>query len=232
MRRAASLVRWTLPNACRLLHLASRTCNGKAVPNLIPVVGLVLMGASGSGWSTQSKVSAEDSPPTRRTKNPAVLIELLEAEKSSVVPGFFLSAISEHVAFVDRVGESQGWGRDCKAMVKKQFLAWAKRTAWQEETDKGAMWWVAKHGGHVVGLVGLHSDALSQPDCHDLRIAELRRLYVQESFQGRGVGRQLVETAIAEARRQGHDVLYLLTDHYGMEIAAKLYQDGRLGFGV
>ena len=68
--------------------------------------------------------------------------------------------------------------------------------------------------------------------CQDLRIAELRRLYVQESFQGRGVGRQRVETATAEARRQGHDVLYLLTDHYDMEIAAKLYQDGLLGFRV
>lgn len=68
--------------------------------------------------------------------------------------------------------------------------------------------------GGVCGCVALHIDTE--------RIAEIKALAVASALQGRGVGRALVEAAIAEARRLGLERVFCLT-----------YQEGffaRLGF--
>ena len=62
---------------------------------------------------------------------------------------------------------------------------------------------VAESGDGIVGVVGLES-------CCD-RYALLRSTAVHDDWRGRGLGRKLVERAIAEAEAQGIDALYLLT---------------------
>jgi GNAT superfamily N-acetyltransferase len=54
--------------------------------------------------------------------------------------------------------------------------------------------WVAEWGGRIVGLAGLIRD---QDD------AELEPLVVRDAHRGRGIGRQLVQTVIDAARRDG-----------------------------
>jgi amino-acid N-acetyltransferase len=62
---------------------------------------------------------------------------------------------------------------------------------------------VAEHAGEVVGVVGLEQ-------CGE-QYALLRSTAVADAWRGRGVGRRLVERAIAEAKARGVDTLYLLT---------------------
>src|SRR5262245_33464833 len=62
---------------------------------------------------------------------------------------------------------------------------------------------VAESGGDVVGVVGLES-------CGD-RYALLRSAAVADAWRRRGLGRALVERAIADARGRGIEALYLLT---------------------
>ena len=62
---------------------------------------------------------------------------------------------------------------------------------------------VAESEGAIVGSVGIES-------CCD-RYALLRSTAVSEAWRGRGVGRRLVERAIAAAESKGIEALYLLT---------------------
>src|SRR4051812_2508933 len=68
---------------------------------------------------------------------------------------------------------------------------------------------VADAGGDLVGVVGLEM-------CRD-RYALLRSTAVSDAWRSRGLGRKLVERAIADAEQRGFEALYLLTttaEHY------------------
>src|SRR5262245_11552578 len=72
-----------------------------------------------------------------------------------------------------------------------------------------AGFFVARNGDEIVGMVGIEA-------CCD-RYALLRSTAVADEWKGRGLGRKLVERAIAEAEANGIEALYLLTttaEHY------------------
>ncbi|HEV8103366.1 MAG TPA: GNAT family N-acetyltransferase [Gaiellaceae bacterium] len=74
---------------------------------------------------------------------------------------------------------------------------------------------VARAGGLIVGCVGVRP--------LDARTCEMKRLYVQSSRRGSGLGRRLAEAAIAEGRRLGYAAMRLDTLP-GMEAAQALYE--------
>jgi GNAT superfamily N-acetyltransferase len=69
---------------------------------------------------------------------------------------------------------------------------------------------VAECDGHLVGYAQVTIDATHAlaPEAH---AAELRRLYVQERFTGRGIGRDLVRQAEGYAAAHGASLLWLTT---------------------
>jgi ribosomal protein S18 acetylase RimI-like enzyme len=75
--------------------------------------------------------------------------------------------------------------------------------------------WVAVSDGKVVGSVALRSRA---PDT-----LELKRMYLRSDHRGRGLGRRLLETALAQARASGAALIRLDTTER-MEAARALYE--------
>lgn len=83
--------------------------------------------------------------------------------------------------------------------------------------------WTATHAGIVVGSVAIEDKR--PPD--DASVAHLRWFIVDESCQGMGVGKQLIEKAIAHADSTGFREVHLWT-FAGLDSARKLYE--RVGF--
>ncbi len=67
---------------------------------------------------------------------------------------------------------------------------------------------VAERAGHLVGFAQV-SDGLGHALVPAAAASELRRLYVQERFTGRGVGRDLLRHAEKAAAARGADTLWL-----------------------
>jgi putative acetyltransferase len=79
---------------------------------------------------------------------------------------------------------------------------------------------LACHDGAAVGIVGLRPLAAG--------MAEVKRLYVVPQARGAGLGRQLAQRIIAEARAKGYARLRLDTHRASMAGAIRLYE--ALGF--
>lgn len=77
---------------------------------------------------------------------------------------------------------------------------------------------LARDGGALLGCVAWYRFAPA--------IAELKRLYVRESARGRGLGRALLEQAIAGIRAQGYAQLYLDSLEHLTEATALYRQFG------
>ena len=82
----------------------------------------------------------------------------------------------------------------------------------------GGVWLATAHGGGI-GCVALRPV--------DDGIAEVKRMFVDQDWRGRGVGRALMDALIAGARERGYARLRLGTLH-DMHAALSLYQS--LGF--
>ncbi len=83
----------------------------------------------------------------------------------------------------------------------------------------GAFWVVQNGAGEIIGSVGLHPEASG--DC------EMRKMYLAQTVRGRGLGRKLLETAVAGARELGFRRVTLGTANVLKE-AVRLYE--RAGF--
>ena len=74
--------------------------------------------------------------------------------------------------------------------------------------DAGVTLMVAECDGHLVGFAQVF-DGLGHAQVPAAAAAELRRLYVQEGFTGRGVGRDLLRHAEKAAAARGAEMLWL-----------------------
>ena len=88
---------------------------------------------------------------------------------------------------------------------------------WQEEYDgrTGVLLVVADAAGEVVGTAAVR---LLEP-----RVGELKRMWLRPAWQGRGLGRRLMDACLDEARRLGCRALRLDTQAK-LEAAVRLYR--------
>ena len=79
---------------------------------------------------------------------------------------------------------------------------------------------LAEYEAHLAGCVALHK--------WETGICEMKRLYLRPAFRGKGLGRALAETIIAEAREIGYQRMRLDTIEPIMKDAVEMYR--KLGF--
>jgi len=79
---------------------------------------------------------------------------------------------------------------------------------------------LAEYEGQPAGCVALHE--------WEPGICEMKRLYLRSSFRGKGLGRAIAETIIAEARNFGYQRMRLDTIEPLMKDAVEMYR--KLGF--
>jgi ribosomal protein S18 acetylase RimI-like enzyme len=96
----------------------------------------------------------------------------------------------------------------------QQFDAEVQALPWQYEPPRGALL-IARSGGTPVGMVALRP--------RDDDRCEMKRLFVRDDARGSGLGRQLVERIIAEARARGYREMILDTLPI-MQSAQRLYE--------
>lgn len=81
----------------------------------------------------------------------------------------------------------------------------------------GEFWVVESAGGRIVGTCGVWPDPAERARC------ELRKMYLDPSLRGRGIGQQLLVIALDHARAAGFHRMELETNH-AMTTAIALYQ--------
>jgi ribosomal protein S18 acetylase RimI-like enzyme len=88
---------------------------------------------------------------------------------------------------------------------------------WQEEYDgrRGVLLVVANAAGEVVGTAAVR---LLEPG-----VGELKRMWLRPAFQGRGLGRRLMDACLDQARRLGCRALRL-DSQAKLEAAVRLYR--------
>jgi putative acetyltransferase len=79
---------------------------------------------------------------------------------------------------------------------------------------------LAEYEGQLAGCVALHQ--------WEPGICEMKRLYLRPSFRGKGLGRVIAETIIAEAKKLGYQRMRLDTIEPIMKDAVEMYR--KLGF--
>jgi putative acetyltransferase len=71
-------------------------------------------------------------------------------------------------------------------------------------SSPGSVYWVAEDEGKLIGGCGIYpTDGL------ELGYAELVKFYLDESFRGKGIGKNLMEKSFQSAREMGYKFLYL-----------------------
>ena len=91
------------------------------------------------------------------------------------------------------------------------------RRSWNDCRDKYAVLLLATVDGAAAGCVALRRIPTDGLAC------EMKRLWVDGTFRGLGLGRRLVEDAIDWAKRQGFETMYLDTVPAAMPEANRLY---------
>ena len=82
----------------------------------------------------------------------------------------------------------------------------AQQTA--ELKDPASIFLIAEVDGRAAGYARLHNGE-PEKDVEGAKPIELVRLYVSREWLGRGIGAQLMRACIDEARRAGHDSVWL-----------------------
>lgn len=94
---------------------------------------------------------------------------------------------------------------DLAAYVATSFNV-AQQTA--ELKDPGSIFLIAEVNGQAAGYAKLH-DGSPEKGVEGATPIELVRLYVSRDWLGRGVGEQLMRACLDEARKAGHETIWL-----------------------
>lgn len=103
------------------------------------------------------------------------------------------------------------------------MLKWMYNTdTLSKQIEQGHQFFVAEENQLPIGFMGIQSNC---PDNHSTKI---HKLYVLPEIHGKGIGRELINVAISEAKEIGNDRLVLNVNRFNN--AVSFYQ--KLGFNI
>jgi putative acetyltransferase len=68
----------------------------------------------------------------------------------------------------------------------------------------GSEYWIAEYNGEIIGGCGIYPTENLPDGC-----GELVKFYLNASYRGKGIGKQLMDVSIESARKMGYRQLYL-----------------------
>lgn len=77
-----------------------------------------------------------------------------------------------------------------------------------ELSDGNSLFFFLYAGGQLAGYLKLN-ESPAQTDIHDIRALEIERIYVAKEFQGKGLGRALLDKAVDAANDRGKSYIWL-----------------------
>ena len=84
------------------------------------------------------------------------------------------------------------------------------------ESPEGSQLWIALNGDEIIGSIAIINTAD--------HIAQLRWFLVDANYQGKGIGKKLMDTAIQFCMEQGYTNIFLWTLHT-LDSARHIYED-------
>ncbi|HEV7903492.1 MAG TPA: GNAT family N-acetyltransferase [Pyrinomonadaceae bacterium] len=132
------------------------------------------------------------------SQNPGLTIRRANPEDASLLTELGGRTFSETFA-ADNSPE------DMAAYLAASFNP-AQQTA--ELNDPASTFFIAEVGGLAAGYAQLHAGELAE-GVEGSKPVELVRLYVSREWLGRGVGEALMRACVDEARRAGHETMWL-----------------------
>jgi DNA-binding MarR family transcriptional regulator/ribosomal protein S18 acetylase RimI-like enzyme len=108
----------------------------------------------------------------------------------------------------------QGWNGEFEMLIAQLYADFVAAPA----APPKALW-IAEQGGEVAGSIYILPAAASEGE----GTAQLRMLYVEPAFRGRGVGRRLVDEAVRFSREAGYRRIILWTQDC-LSSARRVYQ--------
>ena len=139
------------------------------------------------------------------TQNPGITIRRGTLEDARLLSELGERTFSETFA-ADNTPE------DLAAYIATSFNV-AQQTAELEHPDSTFL--IAEVDGRAAGYAKLH-ESDPEKDVEGAKPIELVRLYVSREWLGRGIGEQLMRACVDEARKTGHETLWLgVWEHNG-----------------
>ena len=96
----------------------------------------------------------------------------------------------------------------------------------RELTDENSTFFIAEINGEMAGYAKLQENS-AEKCVSDANPIELQRLYVDQSYHGKGIARDLMDECFAEARRKNYRTMWLGVWEFNFR-AQKFYE--KIGF--
>lgn len=123
-----------------------------------------------------------------------------------------LIAFAEHCANADPAAWAGASAANSPAEIQAQLIKeFTPEKIARELADRDVEYWLAEAGGKLLGFVKLMHNRTA-PYQNLLPATELARLCIMPSASGLGIGTQLLQQAVSQAKRAGSDELWLTVD--------------------
>jgi GNAT superfamily N-acetyltransferase len=139
-----------------------------------------------------------------------VTVSIKQVRPSAYVPGVIGSITALHATYYSR---NWSFGLYFERKVASEMAAFFGR---MDPSLDG--FWFAAEADAIIGSIAIDAAALATRGAH------LRWFIVDTARQGEGIGRRLLDTAMAFCRRRGYPAVYLWT-FSGLDAARRLYED-------